>query len=51
MNKNTLLFLKRKINFITLLNTKANNDTLLINYLIYIDLTINFKEFKSINPI
>jgi len=46
MNKNTLLFLKRKINFIILLKTKAKNNINLRNYLIFIDLTINFKGFK-----
>jgi len=51
MNKIPLLLLKKKINFITLLKTKANNDISLMNYLIYIGLTINFEEFKAANPI
>jgi hypothetical protein len=50
MNKIPLLLLK-KINFITLLKSKANNDISLMNYLIYIGLTINFEEFKAANPI
>ena len=51
MNKNNLLVFKRKINFITLLKFKANNDISLINYLIFIDLTNSFKEFKAVNLI
>ena len=51
MNKNNLLLLTRKIDFIILLKISANNDKYLTNYLIYIDLTINFKEFRAINPI
>ena len=50
MNKNSLLYLRRKINFIILLKIKANNDNILKNYLIYIDSTIDFKEFKNISP-
>ena len=51
MSKNNFLLLIRKIYFITLLKIKANNDKYLTNYLIYIDLTTNFKEFKTIKPI
>jgi len=51
MNKNTLLLLKGKINFMSLLKIKANNDIFLIYYLIYIDLTAHFKEFNAVNPI
>ena len=51
MNKNCILLFKRKTNFITLLKIKANNDILLINYLIFVDSSIIFKEFKVINPI
>ena len=51
MNKNTLLFLKGKINFISLLKIKANNDMFLIYYLINIDLATHFKEFNAVIPI
>ncbi len=51
MNKNNLLLLTSKINFITLLKIKANNDIYLRNYLISKDLIVNFKEFRATNPI
>ena len=50
MNKIPLLLLKKN-QFHTLLKTKANNDISLMNYLIYIGLTINFEEFKAANLI
>ncbi len=51
MNKYTLLFLKKEVNFITLLINKTTYAIFLTNYLIYIELAINFKEFKAVIPI
>ena len=51
MNKNTKLILKREVNFITLLITKTTYAIFLTNYLIFVELAINFKKFKVIIPI
>jgi hypothetical protein len=51
MNTNKLFLLIRKINFIILSNSRTTKEISLINYLIFTDLTIFFKEFKAVNPI